>query len=353
MANPKAAAALVTAGFLTLAAFAVTKKKKRKVAPGAVDPATCNPAPYTFNDSAIAASIEASIAAGTKPDMVAVEVATEHFSQHPSGATVVFPPTVNLPGVACVWAKVLWMVDERLSEPGTNEPVVFETHGALDPGYPWEAPTIHLGGDGISYPTPSTFYIMDAPNVGRTTDGKLKIDSSGKMLQAILGSAIAMANQLPGNGPMLDPAKAASTDPVYVALRMQILAYLTCNWLNGRTYAQTDPAKAGGQLGMVNGKGLNYTPVHADNIGRLQAGLPLLRTTNAAGSRIVPAAQANRQMQQWIPGFNLQFLRSPSPIITTQGMQWSNGMNCAFPPPAVFAKGVQNGIPHTCPDVPS
>lgn len=71
--------------------------------------ATAPCGPYRYSENAVRSAIEDMISSGQQDfATVAVSVATQLFGQHPTGEIVTFPPgSKPLPGVQCVWDRVL------------------------------------------------------------------------------------------------------------------------------------------------------------------------------------------------------------------------------------------------------
>lgn len=355
----------VAAG-LALLASRYARAARRKPGPAPLDP-SCDPTPYVWDQQAVMNSIESEIAGGeTDPAVISVNVADEHFGNHPSGVSVTFPPGGSpLPGVACVWVKITDLVNQIIFEkpPG---PITFVNHASDDPGYPWPEPTIHKGADGKHSPVPGTFYLVGAFNA------EPQINNLAGLLKNILGNAIAMANSMAQGPTTLDPAQAGSQNEPYKGLRMQIVKYMLNQW-NATLFAQTNANLAGGvdpgkggvgcddsnirpdnvpkiDYMMCGGRGLNWCPRHVNNIQRLTQGLKPLRTTALDGKA---TGGGNKQMQLWIPAFDLAALRQAVPAIRTIKNPHTGWVDTVVPPPAVWDKGVEGGLPYTCPGIPT
>lgn len=367
---PVSGAGVLTFGVaaaIALLASRFARAARRPSGPPTLGP-DCDPSPYVWDQQAVMNSIESELAGGeTDPAVIAVNVADEHFGTHPtSGNQVTFPPTgTPPPGVRCVWVRITDLVNKIILETPTG-PVVFTNHGTLDPGYPWPEPTIHRGADGKHSPVPGTFYLIGAMNAN-----PMITELSG-LLRNILGNAIAMANAMAAGPNTLDPTEAGSVNEPYKGLRMKIIEYLLNEW-NGTLFAQTngnlaggvDPGKGGvgcddGNMRpdnapevlymMCGGRGLNWCPRHANNIQRLSQGLRPLRTTALDGKA---TGGGLTQMQLWIPAFDLGALRQAVPVIRTITNPHPGWENTIVPPPAVWRRGIQGGLPFSCPGVPT
>lgn len=58
-------------------------------------------------------------------------------------------------------------------------------------------------------------------------------------------------------------------------------------------------------------------------------------------------------MQLWIPAFDLDGLREAAPVIRTIKDPHPGWANTIVPPPAVWNKGIEGGLPYTCPGIPT
>lgn len=214
-----------------------------------------------------------------------------------------------------------------------------------DPGYPWEFPALHFE----NYPTPGTWW-----NAGDKTgafDPSLGFD---RFVRALLGSALAMA----GNDPTIAAAEGKNKDAATgKRLRREVRqALVAVGGINDLLYGQdnlnlaggNDPNKAGGDpkkprsgAHVLNaaGRGLNWLPRHANNLQRIQEGLPLLRTTSLAG-RSLPGIKGSRQMLIWSPAFDLDALSPNVGSPSIQFLHWSDGSSTADPPPSIRQLGV-------------
>jgi hypothetical protein len=217
---------------------------------------------------------------------------------------------------------------------------------ASDPGYPWEEPVLH----GQNYPTPAMWVDLNNKN------GAFK-PSAGfdALVRAALGSALAMA----GNDPGI--ASAEGQDPraeLGRRLRKQMRQLIIAKgYVNDLTYGQTnlnlaggndpsaphgDPNKAMSATHVINdaGRGLSWVPRHADNLGRIQAGQPLKRTTKLDGAKLAPPDSGNRQMIVYIPAVDLDALAPDKAVPVVRATTWSDGTSTLDPPPKIQALGV-------------
>jgi len=303
--------------------------------------------PFKFNTTLVRTQIEIEIADGeTDPLKIAVDVATELFSAYPNGGEVVLPPPPDdkRKGVQCVWEKVLNLVAVVIDEKGIDEgpvtgPVDFVIHDPYDDGYPWEEPTLEPN----NYPTPGMFADVGGDSTFDYSRGP------GAMLTAAIYSAIAMAA---GQGhdtstakQWMDAGGAKARD-----LKKQMAIEAWCSKFNdglyGRVYQgdKKDGANAWGWI--PNGRSPLYLPQHNDVLGQLSLGeTPKRAITLTAGkyngkfSGHIPG-QGRREPQFWIPAINLAKLGGPKPVITTQGMTWSDGSSTREPPPQVQRLGL-------------
>lgn len=317
-------------------------------------------APYTWDDDRVRAAIHQHIDEGsTDPAFVASEVASELYGTHPDGVAVTFPPGPEpLPGVECVWLRVVTLVDDIFNERNVTtgddvidvtDPVSFVTRRSNDPGYPWTEPTLHHA----NWPTPGMFLDLNlTPSKdGTSWDPKNGFDS---MIRAALGSALVMA----GN----DPGLATSTGTLGKRLRREYRQLITQpgSW-NDRIYGQTNANFAGGcQPGlpgfnadrcggpnnvvdyMMNdqGRGLNWLPRHANNLERMARGEPAKRTTTLDGQKLSPPNRGNRQMLVWITAVDLDALSPDAEILHVSPLRWPDGSSTVNPPPVIQALGI-------------
>ncbi len=185
--------------------------------------------------------------------------------------------------------------------------------------YPPETPTIHLGGDGKHFPTPGTFYRIKGPNADPDFDAILSI------ARAAVGSGLAMAGE---------PIPLAQI-PTSMVLAMKDL--IACSPWNEALYGTTTQSHAGGGLGMNPvGTGISMLPRHVNVLGRLQMGSVPARNIRLNGSKL---GSGSSHAQLWIPAINLELLADAG-VVTTEGMEWSDGSSTLNPPPAVMARGV-------------
>lgn len=337
---------LVAAGAAALAYLAL----RRKPTPVAGPPAECNPSPYNWaqQSAGVSSSINTMLDQGRRdPIGIATDVASEHFSPHPSGPAVAFPPVQNpqlglpLPGVQCVYDNtqkaVTRIMMERGITPGDDEgqPVVFNSGGAYDPGYPWVTPTLSAANS----PTPGQFW--------RATfggEGAQGIDGSEELFRWALGSALAMAgNDEATISAVVNPNNADYGSANSKRLRHQMRDLILCSKWNDELYGRS--GEGAPQENGPNGRRLNWLPRHADNIGLLGSGNPPKRTTTLGGGKL-PGHHASGHMQLWIPAVNLANLAPTVPLaakaVTTLNMQWPDGSSTLEPPPAVAQKGIED-----------
>jgi hypothetical protein len=351
---------LLIGGAAALAYFATRRK------PIASDEGDfgCNPTPYNFNRQQVVARIDNYLDDGRRdPGGITQSVANDLFNPHPTGAQVAFPPVINaqaglpLEGVQCVFdlvgQTVLERMDERGIEPGPDpqddDPIIFTKGKASDPGYPWTDPKVQVD----NYPTPGMFFIVGQPTMvgGNPT----QISSGSSLVRAALGSAMAMAQNFKPEWVKAPPADAPANHPYFnndaKRLRQQMARLIRYSPWNDQLYGQTDPNKAGGSESVTYmmepcGRGLNWLPRHADNIGRLGQGKQPLRTTTLQGNKL--GNGGSHQMQLWIPAVNLDMLRGNVPdaslTVTTNGMTFPTGDATLVPPPIVWGKGIENPI---------
>jgi len=213
----------------------------------------------------------------------------------------------------------------------TPPPVQFIEAPASMDGYPWEMPIVHKGGDGKHAPTPGMFYVVKKSNAHSLGED----DSEAMLLIAryALGSAYAMAGA---------PRSVWSIPDQEV---LDYLALIVCSPWNDTAYGTSSAAAVGGSLGLgPQGRGINMYPRHHNNIQALIAGKKPQRTTLLDGNidQLAPES-GNSWPQLWLPPINLDMLKDFG-VVTTQGLEWSNGDSVLVPPPMVWAHGVYSRV---------
>lgn len=296
------------------------KKTKKSSNPGKLQ---CDPSPYTFVPDRVIEMIDTHIAQGEfDKAFIAQDVAYQLFGEHPHAGRVSFPPQPDAPaGVDCVWGLVALLVDGYVPEVEPEEEatpeLVWTVHMPDDPGYPWEEPAVHP--DNI--PVPGLF--VDA--------GHGNVDGVDDLVVVALSNAFWMAG--------LDPDLASANNSTAKRLRREFRGLVTSCPFNQQLYGQTDVEKAGGSADrgvtymMVDGRGLNWDRVHADNMSRIGSGMSPCRTTDSQG---VPFASEGEGMLLWVPALDLQALHDRK----VQPTQWSDGSSTQEPPPCVQRLGL-------------
>jgi len=359
---------LLAGGAAALAYFAFRRKPAEPSGP-----ALCNPSPYTYDRSQVVQRADFYLDQGRRdPSSIAVDVSTDLFSPHPTGPAVNYPPIQNpqaglpLQGVQCVFdrvtADVLARMQERGITPGADDdtqPVSFETGEVSVLGienYPWEKPLIANN----NYPTPGMFFIVGQPT--KAPSGDWNINTESELVRAVLSSAMAMAGNFRPEWVKPEPPD----DENGRRLRRQTAQVIRCSPYNDERYGQTNANYAGGcdaskpgasakcknnqvptttYMMQPSGRGLNWLPRHADDIGRLAQGLSAKRTTTLEGE---PMGKGNSHMQLYIPAVNLERLSSNVPdealTFTTKGLQWSDGNSTLVPPPMITRKSIDNPL---------
>jgi len=358
---------LVGAGAIAVGGIAFFAFRRRASAASS----GCAVAPYRVSESTLRDIVAQKIDAGRRdPLSMAVDVATETLSPHPSGPAVVFPPIRNadlglpLPGVECAWELVKSTVSATLQAKGfrpgkdvppniapSRAPREFEPEDEDTASYPWERPLVSAS----NWPTINSFFIVGQPT--QTPDGPWDVNTESEMVRAALESALDVAgNPKPswvtmptqGTPEWADPDGYWGVDAK--RLRRQMAQLIRCSPWNDKLYGQTDPYKAGGSKDSTymmepSGRGLNWLSVHNNNLNLLSQDLPPKRNTNLSGD---PTGPATSHMQLWIPAVNLEFLApslSDSALnVTTQGMAWSDGSSTIMPPPVIAQLGVDTGL---------
>ena len=193
--------------------------------------------------------------------------------------------------------------------------------------YPWEAPLIHEGSNGQHWPTPGMFFLVR--DDAAPTDPILALDTLLGISRVALSSAYAMAGA----------ARQLSEIP-----DAQVLAYLAliaCSPWNDKAYGASNPAVVGGELGLgPHSRGVNMLPRHANNVGALAQGKAAKRTTTLTGGVDQTVdTPANSWPQLWLPPIRLDMLRDLG-VVSTQGLEWSNGDSVIVPPPVVWNHNV-------------
>lgn len=193
-------------------------------------------------------------------------------------------------------------------------------------GYPWERPLL------ISSPTPGMIYRVVGGN------------NMSWLVRNAVGAALVMANRS-NLVPYMNPNYGDYGAEWAARLRRQMRDAMVCQWFNDTLYGQEDESKAGGSFGMgPNGRGLNFLPRHANNIGRLAAGLPARRTTTINGNRQsgIPVNESDSHMAVYVPAPNLQAMKDvpPDELNFVWDLKWSNGTSTLNPPPQITQAGI-------------
>lgn len=317
----------VLTGVLIYDAFKLPPSKKRK------ELSSCNPSPYDWDEKRVKDEIQKLVDAGERDaSLISTEVATTFFGRYPEGGTVEFPPAPGSPAaVGCVWSLVTWLVEGTLKKlnpkPVPEEKGVrwgLRSVGDYDT-YPWEMPARHPQNE----PMPGVF--IDAEGHG-----------GDELVKQVLGNAVIMAANAGLDTSSIQGLAHANSSKGR-QLRKQTRDLVFGGVFNDGLYGQTDIDKAGGNSEknisyMMNakGRGLNWSPYHADNLDRITRGLAPKRMTNLEGDVLDPH-RGNVSMLVWIPAIDLQTLCTQ---LLVQPMQWSNETSTQEPPPVVQALGM-------------
>ena len=309
--------------------------------------------PYRFDRGQVQQEVEGHLQSGERdPSVIATNIATDLFGQHPDGFAVVFPPAPDARvEVKCVFDRILAAVDEAFERRGLEPGDVGEVGDAVvwrtvqtEPGspdladYPWNDAVVSASG----VPAPGTFYQVVLP------------DSDNEVIKKGLASALAMAG--------LDPDLAFDpSSKVARRLRREMRELLLCSPFNDGRLTSTSATFAGGRDPGANGpqdqgvtymmgphgRGLVWLPRHHDDMARLALGLPAKRAISAEGR---PLGSGRSQMLIWWPAINLDALRGSEPVVTTEGMFWpDSGKNTLHPPTVVDRLGVaRSGVELGC-----
>jgi len=340
---------------------------KPKPTPRRKKRAQCDTSPFSYNVQTVKGQTDTYLDQGKRNvEEIAVDVSTDLFGTYPGdNSAVTYPPVINqsagLPrrGVACVFERVTADVLARMNErgmtpgPGQIPPVVFE-QGTWDTlgqaaSYPWEAAIIETNNS----PTPGMFFIVGKPT--SFPGGQTNINTDSELVRNALGSAMAMAGDYRKEWVTPPPSGAGQSHPYFNSdaqrLRGQMRDLIQCSPWNDQAYGTTDKSKGGNAPLGPQGRGLNWLPNHADNIGRLASGQSAVRTTDLAGNKLSSpplGASASSHMQLWIPPVDLSRLAANVPdsakVITTGTLTWSDGSSVIMPPPSVQAHGVVSSV---------
>jgi hypothetical protein len=231
---------------------------------------------------------------------------------------------------ALVLAFANALCDQPVTPPiEEGEPVDWTFAPATTPGYPWEAPLIHRGGDGAHFPTPGMFFLVRDPLA--PTDPVLALDSIVGIARAALASGFAMAGAPRALGDIPDAMVLAYVD------------LIACSPWNDAAYGTNDTGAAGGSLGLgPHGRGINMFPRHRDNVSALAVGNPAIRSTFLNGIEDANVPGADKWAQLWLPPIRLDLLELGT--VTTVGLEWSNGDSVIVPPPVVWNHGVAAAV---------
>lgn len=295
-------------------------------------------APYNYDERAVRSAIHESIKQGLDdPSLVASEVASALFGEHPGGSVISFPPGPNDPEeVQCVWVLVVDLVDLIFKNHDVTSQKMHTSSGwtvrdRSDPGYPWTQPSLEIENN----PTPGMFVDMSLSNADGSWDPMTGYDA---LIRESLATALIMAGK--------NPALATGSSSTSKRLRREMRALFHCSeWLD-KLYGQTDLDKAHGfdeeaQDWMLNDKGLglNWRNVHADNLQLIAQVQAPRRTTTLEG---VPFSESDvSPMLMWVPAVDLDALKQP--ISRVRALQWADGSSTIEPPPVVQRLGVDMG----------
>lgn len=127
--------------------------------------------------------------------------------------------------------------------------------------------------------------------------------------------------------------------------RMAYLELIQCAPFNDRVYGSYEL----GHNSVVSavGRAVPFEPVHADNLGRLLQGLPVMRVVEMGSPGTMKSSRQRTGHMEllWLPRLNREALYTAG-LITTEGMTWEDGSSCLEVPPAVLALG-DVGVPAT------
>lgn len=125
--------------------------------------------------------------------------------------------------------------------------------------------------------------------------------------------------------------------------RMAYLELIQCAPFNDRTYGSYEL----GHNSVVSavGRAVPFEPVHADNLGRILQGLPVMRTVEMGSPGTMKSSRARTGHMEllWLPRLNREALYAAG-AVTTEGMTWEDASSCLEVPPAVLALG-DVGVP--------
>lgn len=342
-ANPPATGQILFISALTMGiigagvAYSLTREDPRKKSSS---PAGC--APYSFSEQDVRDEAETLLTLGDQdPNAIAKEVATKLYGKHPTGPNVVFPPGKDaLAGVQCVWDKTLEIVTAMFNEKGQDpkpddlpdDAIIFDTIDPYDAGYPWERAALHPE----NYPTPGLFFDVGSPAAGES------LSSPSTIARYYLGSAIAMAAARGFNVTEAQKlVKSSNTTSKAIAFRNQALRLIMCSPYNDALYGTTDLWEGGSSYAnQSNGRTIKFFPRHLDNIGRMKAGQPPKRGIELNGQKISNLTGNIAMPQLYLPAINLQLLAGNNPVVTTNGLEWSDGTATILPPPEVQKIGL-------------
>lgn len=299
----------------------------------------CAEYPYQWVPKQVDSEIAKLVQAGVRdPSLVAVEVASRLFGEHPTGGKVVFPPPMDArPEVRCVWERTFGRVQGWFADRGIVETISAPSSGWVirrpwDEGYPWDEPALHPD----NYPAPGMFFDASAPTrLGNTTDTDHTLD---KVVRRALGTALVMSN--------MDPNLAVGTSSTSKRLRREMRHAILHSQYHDRLYGQYDRVKAGAQNGESHvvgqhGRGLNWMPYHDDLLRKIGDRRTPVRYTDYQGNPTMPK-QGHSGMLLWIPAVDLSHLSDRVPRV--QPFHWSNGVSTFEPPPTVQALGVDDSV---------
>lgn len=279
-------------------------------------------------------------------DDIARAAASFIYPALPSGDNAFWPPPPHADdSQRCVWKRVLEAVHALGDEHGIQLCRLGDAAAATRPStvgvsLHWdEIVDKYSAGD-----TPHHGYLYQVRGPGHSVwaeDGK---ETLSKVATAALANAFEEAD--------LDPELALSTDSNgvrYLVRDMMIL--IECAPTNDAVLSS--PLAELGSKGnpgsghyAPHGRGISFHSVHAPNLVRMRAGMPMLRTVvnggRADGAGAEHDGRGGHPPTLWIPLLNLDALREGA--VSTRDMFWPDGSSTIVPPPEIMGLGKPENV---------
>ena len=219
--------------------------------------------------------------------------------------------------------------EDPLPQDDGPSPLIFEI--AADPT---RYPFLEFGAVEVNnYPTPGTFH-QALEQATFVADGEGQFPGHHIAYQA-LHSAGRIAEALGLLSPGQDARTFASNREMQVAYATLII----CSPFNDKLYSQANGTTAPGWVKGPAGRTIAFHSRHSDALGRLNSGLPLVRTINSStgqrGGNVGAQVDASWTPLLWLPAINLKKMTEGE--ITTLDVRHADGSSSIIPHPDIMA----------------